>query len=164
MRYFINLIICLFFMLITTACTDYNSLGLPNPWVDCDNNTCAKKIAGFVFPLEMKDCKIRTMKDMIEITYPLDNSRYVTVRKSLINSGNDGDISGDYNSYPLNKQIMLFDAVPVQIRGENEDKIYVMNFSASTGYYSAVCKEGMTYDDIVNIYETIRQVEEPKIP
>ena len=37
-----------------------------------------------------------------------------------------------------------------------------MNMSASTGYYSAYCKEGMSYKEVEGIYEVIRQAEEPK--
>lgn len=63
---------------------------MPNPWQDCnDNLEQAAKIAGFNFPLVLSNFTVRAMKNMVEITYPLDEVRYVTVRKSQeeINGG-----------------------------------------------------------------------------
>jgi hypothetical protein len=53
---------------------------------------------------------------------------------------------------------MLKNAVPLKIRG-TENKIYVMNMAASNGYYSAYCKEGMTIQEIEEIYNIIAESE-----
>lgn len=135
-------------------------VGMANPWTDCGTNfNQAAEIAGFTFPLKLSNCDVRAMKDMIEINYLLDEARSVCVRKTDTEKFvYDGDISGVYIEYPVNKEIMLKDAVPLKIRG-TEDKIYVMNMSASGGYYSAYCKDGMSLQEIEQIYEIIAEAE-----
>lgn len=157
---FLSLICILILSVIfCVGCSQNNIAYLPNPWVDCqDNLKQAAKVAGFKFPLILSNYQVRAMKDMIEITFPLDEFRDVTVRKSE----KGGDISGVYNKYPINKEIMIKDCVPMQIRG-NKDKIYVMNMSASSGYYSAYCEKGLSLREVEGIYEIIAEVEAPKI-
>lgn len=152
-------IIC-FCSLLLAGCTENTQIA--NPWSDCnDNLTQAAKIAGFKFPLLLSNYTVRAMKDMIEITYPLDEFREVTVRKSLTNE--TGDISGDYNKYPKNETIIIKGGVPIEIRGD-KDKIYVMNMSAYTGYYSARCEKGMSLKEVEGIYEVLREAEDEKLP
>ncbi|MBR3628476.1 MAG: hypothetical protein IKN42_06490 [Elusimicrobia bacterium] len=135
-------------------------VGLANPWTDCGTNfNQATQIAGFTFPLKLSNCDVRAMKNMIEINYPLDQTRTVCVRKTATNEfSNNGDISGVYTEYPVNEKIMLKDSVPIYTRGTG-DKIYVMNMAASNGYYSAYCKDGMSLQEIEQIYETIAEAE-----
>ncbi|MDD3236680.1 MAG: hypothetical protein PHV37_01110 [Candidatus Gastranaerophilales bacterium] len=166
MRYFVKyfiLISSLFFITtFFTGCTDKGVVLLPNPWFDCHENLAkAAKVAGFEFPLSLSNYQVKAMKDMIEITYPLDAFRNVTVRKS--SNDNGGDISGDYNNYPINKEISLKNGVLIKIRGDKY-KIYVMNMAASSGYYSAVCDKGMSLKEVESIYEVIAEAEAPKIP
>ncbi len=147
-----------------SGCTNENipeNIGMPNPWSDCqDNLEQAAKIAGFKFPLLLSNYEVRAMKDMIEITYPLDETRYVTVRKSSTNYDN---LSGDYNKYPDNKEIMLKGCIPVKIRAD-KDKIYIMDMAASGGYYSARCPQGMSLKEVEGIYEVIAAAEAEKLP
>ena len=49
---------------------------------------------------------------------------------------------------------MLKGCVPIQTKGSGT-KIYVMNMAASSEYYSAYCKDGMSLQEIEQIYETI---------
>jgi len=135
-------------------------VGMANPWTDCGTNfNQAAQIAGFTFPLKVSDCDVRAMKNMIEINYPLDQVRKVCVRKTDTEKfSNDGDISGVYIDYPVNEEIKLKKSVPVKVRG-TDDKIYVMNMVASNGYYSAYCKDGMSLQEIEQIYETIAEAE-----
>lgn len=136
---------------------------MPNPWYDCnDNLEQAAKIAGFKFPLVLSNYTVRAMKDMVEITYPLDETRYVTVRKSQ-EEINGGDNSGDYNKYPQNDVFMLDNGVNLNVR-RNGDKIYVMYFAAENGYFSARCEQGMSYKEVEGIYKVIAEVEAPKFP
>ena len=145
-------------------------VGMPNPWTDCGTNfNQAAQIAGFTFPLKLSKCDVRAMKGMIEINYPLDETRTVCVRKTdsakfANDTGGDynGDISGVYIDYPVNEKIMLKDSVPIQTRGTG-DKIYVMNMAASSGYYSAYCKDGMSLQEVEQIYETIADAETSEI-
>lgn len=140
-----------------------NSTQMPNPWVECNDNLAqAAKIAGFKFPLLLSNYTVRAMKDMVEITYPLDENRYVTVRKSQ-NEINGGDNSGDYNKYPQNDIYTLDNGVNINVR-RNGDKIYVMYFGAESGYYSARCEQSMTYKEVKGIYELIAEAESPKLP
>ena len=117
-------------------------VGMANPWTDCGTNfNQAAQIAGFTFPLKLSNCDVRAMKNMIEINYPLD-----------------GDISGVYIEYPVNEEITLQNSVPIKVRGAG-DKIYVMNMAASSGYYSAYCKDGMSLQEIEGIYNIIAEAE-----
>jgi len=148
-----------------SACTTIKQevIGMPNPWIECNTGIQkAAKVAGFGSPLVLSDCKIRAMKDMIEVTYPLDKERDVIVRKSAEYEG-IGDISGDYNKYPVNEKKELFDSVWADFRRDN-DKIYVVNFSAESGFYSINCPKGMSLDEVKNIYEMIATVETQRIP
>lgn len=135
-------------------------VGMANPWTDCGTNfSQAAQIAGFTFPLKLSNCDVRAMKGMIEINYPLDQTRTVCVRKTATDEfSNNGDISGVYTEYPVNEKIMLKDAVPIYTRGTG-DKIYVMNMVASNGYYSAYCKDGMSLQEIEDIYNIIAEAE-----
>ena len=135
-------------------------IGMANPWTDCGTNfSQAAQIAGFTFPLKLSNFDIRAMKHMIEINFLLDEARTVCVRKTDTEElSNNGDISGVYTEYPINEEIMLKNAVPLQVRG-SEDKIYVMNMSASSGYYSAYCEYGMSFEEVEEIYDTIAEAE-----
>lgn len=138
-------------------------VGMPNPWTECNTDfKCGTKNAGFNFPLSLSNYKIRAMKGMFEISYPLDEFRTVTVRKGFDES-NNGDNSGDYNKYPDNKIYTLENGVDINIRGD-KNKIYVMYFMAESGVYSAKCEQGMTKREVEGIYNVIKEAEEPKWP
>lgn len=138
-------------------------VGMPNTWTECNTDfKCGTKNAGFNFPLSLSNYKIRAMKGMFEISYPLDEFRTVTVRKGFDES-NNGDNSGDYNKYPDNKIYTLENGVDINIRGD-KNKIYVMYFMAESGVYSARCEQGMTKREVEGIYNVIREAEEPKLP
>lgn len=141
-------------------------VGMANPWTDCGTDLeQASQIAGFFFPVTLSKYDVRAMKDMIEINYPLDETRTVCLRKTdsakfTTDTGGEykGDISGVYIDYPVKKVITIKNSVPIYIRG-TKDKIYVMNMAASNGYYSAYCKYGMSLEEIEQIYETIAEAE-----
>ena len=145
----------------------YKANAIANPWIECgDDISCAAKKAGFNFPLNVKNYSIRAMKDMIEITFPIDKKRIVTVRKSVLYDGKADengikDISGDYNQYPVNKSLRLKNGVVFNTRG-NKNKFYVINFAAETGYYSFYCKKGMTKKDIEKFYKLLEEAEAPR--
>lgn len=121
---------------------------------------CASKIAGFNFPLTLSNYTVRAMKGMFEVTYPLDEFRYVTVRKSM-DEKNGFDNSGDYTQYEHNDIITLKNGVKINIRG-NGDKINIMYFAAESGVFSARCEEGMTSEEVEGIYKIIAEAEAPK--
>lgn len=136
---------------------------IANPWSECgDNSKLAKQIAGFEFPLILSNYSIRAMKGMYEITYPLDEQRYVTVRKTISEKFGD-DTSGDYNQYPINGILKSDTGVELNVR-RDKNKIYVMYFSAETGYYSARCERGMSEIETKGVFNVIREAEEPKLP
>ena len=140
-----------------------NLIGMPNPWTECEQDfKCGKNIAGFDFPLNLSNYNIRAMKGMFEISYPLDEFRTVTVRKSFDES-NDGDNSGDYNKYSKNRIYTLKNGVQINTRGSWR-KTYVMYFMAESGVYSARCEQGLSKKEIEGIYNVIREAEEPKLP
>lgn len=164
MKKILAILVILTATLTFTGCTNESEpdiIGMPNPWSDCNDNLAqAAKIAGFKFPLILSNYSVRAMKDMIEITYPLDEFRSVTVRKSSTNYDN---LSGDYNNYPDNKEVVIKGGVHIKIRGD-KDKIYVMDMAASSGYYSARCPQGMTMKEVEGIYDVIAEAEAEKLP
>lgn len=160
-----NILMIAIVSVIACGCTYQTQpiTGMPNPWTDCnDSYSCGAKIAGFNMPLNLSNYSVRAMKGMLEVTYPLDESRNVTVRKSYDES-NNGDNSGDYTKYSENKVLTLSNGVNINTRGD-KDKIYVMFFMAESGVYSARCEQGMSTKEVEDIYNVIREVEESKIP
>lgn len=148
---------------ITTGCTDNKQIGMPNPWKDCyQSYECAQKITGFTFPLNLSNYTVRATRGSIDVTYPLDEFRDVTVRKTVTERDN-GDNSGVYTDYPKNSQVDVGQEVMVNTRGDN-DKIYVMYFCAESGCYSAYCEKGMSEKEVKDIFSVIKEVEEPKYP
>jgi len=158
----------LFLIMICTIFTIYNKVSaLPNPWIECgDDISCASDKAGFNFPLRVEKYSVRAMEDMIEITFPLDKKRMVTIRKSQHYNGQADengikDISGDYNNYPINKTIKINNGILFNVRGK-KDKLYVVSFAAETGYYNISCNKGLTIKDIKYLYELLEEAEAPR--
>lgn len=155
-----SFILCIFCALFTVGCTNNGVVQIANPWVDCERDyNYAKQTAGFEFPLKLDNYKIRAMKDMIEVIYKIDNDRTVVIRKSTIS--NDGDISGVYNTYPINKETKLSNGVVFNTRGD-ENKIYVANMSASSGHYSIYCEKGLTLEELEKLYKVLAEAETEK--
>lgn len=154
-------LICLFVTIsFLTACNSTTKVNLNNPWTDCQMDLVkASKIAGFKFPLVLSNYQVRASKNIIEISYPLDEFRNVVIRKSIKPDTND--LSGNYNKYPINRDIYLPNGVPVHIRAD-EKKIYVTNMAASTGFYSISCTEGYTFAELESIYKVLANAEAPK--
>ncbi len=162
-----NLIVCLFF---NVGCTPFDIgeknklVTMPNPWVDCHNDlSCAKKIAKFSFPLVLSNFNVRATKDMIEITYPIDEFRNVVVRKTTEKLYNKIDISGDYNKYPIEETLTFENGIEFKVR-RDEKFIYVAYLGASSGYYSINCLKGITKKELFQIYTVIAEAEACKIP
>lgn len=145
----------------------YQADAIPNPWIDCDDDiSCGAKKAGFNFPLQVKNYSVRAMVGLMQITFPLDKKRSVTVRKSEKYDGNEDrngikDISGDYNYYPVNKAIKLPNGVYFNVRG-NKNKFYVANFAAETGYYSFSCDKGFKLQELNYFYKLLEEAEAPR--
>ena len=155
--FLINLITCC--SIIFSGCEAEKPVGIPNPWCDCGTNANeAQKVAGFNFGLAPKGYEIRAMKNVFEVRFPLNKNRIVTVRKTETNVG---DCSGDYIKYLVNKEYTLPNTVVVNIRG-NEELVNVMYFCAESGCFSVQCNEGMSYDEIYQIFKMIEEVEAPK--
>ena len=162
-----NLLVCL---LLTVGCTSFEEYKtfknekMPNPWTDCkDDLSCAKKIAKFSFPLVLSNYSVRATKDMIEITYPIDEYRNVVVRKTTEELYKKINISGDYNKYPIEETLTLENGVQFRVR--RDDKlIYVAYFGASSGYYSINCLKGITKKELLQVYTVIAEAETPKMP
>lgn len=152
--------VCVVSIATLTACTKENAklIGMPNPWTDCEYNlTQAAKIAGFKFPMKLSNYSVRAMKDMIQITYPLDEFRDLIVRKSTT-SINNGDISGDYNEYPIKETVKLDKDVTGYMR-EYNGSVYVMYFKMGKNYYSLNCAKGMSKHEAIGAYGVIKSVE-----
>ena len=149
-------IICTFATLKTNA--------IPNPWIDCgDDISCGAQKAGFNFPLNTKNYSVRAMEGMIEITFPIGTNRIVTARKVLYsnvvpNKNGIKDLSGDYNIYPINKDMQI-NNIPYSIRGY-KNKLKVVSFSTDNGFYSFV-GENIRYREIKYLYKLIYNADTP---
>lgn len=144
-----------------------NTMAMPNPWIECENDiSCGAKKAGFNFPLMVENYTVRAMKGMLELRFPLNDGRMVVIRKALINEGKTDkigitDISGDYNQYKVNKTVTLDNGVKFSVRGD-DNNYKVVNFAAETGYYSIMCAEGLTLQDIEYFYKLLEEAEAPR--
>lgn len=156
-----------FFTLLAVIYMAQNLHAMPNPWIDCDDDIyCGAQKAGFNLPLNVKNYSVRAMADMLEVTFPLSKQQLVTVRKSQQSemiADNNGikDISGDYNTYSVNKNIKLKNGISFNVRGD-KNKFYVANFAAETGYYSILCKKGLKENDIQKLYNLLSEAEAPR--
>mgnify|MGYP004462915973 FL=1 len=162
-KYSASVVIC-FVAIITCGCT-YKTMpivGMPNPWSEChENYSCAEKIAGFNMPLNLSNYSVRAMKGMVEVTYPLDENRMVTVRKT-IDESKEIDNSGDYNKYE-ESVLTLPNGVEINVR-KKDGKIIVMYFAAESGCYSARCEQGISKKEVEDIYNVLAEVEANKCP
>jgi hypothetical protein len=155
-NFFVTLFVILLIFLVSFS---QKSFAIPNPWIECgDDISCGAKKAGFNLPLNIKNYSVRAMKGTLEIDFPLDKKREVSLRKSL---DYDGNLSGVYEDYPVNKTISTKNGISFNIRGDKK-KIYVANFAAETGYYSFYSKQGMTIKDINYFYDLLEEAEAPR--
>ena len=147
-------------MFFTCGCTSDYIAGMPNPWVDCGNDiVCAKKVSGLEIPAQASKYNIRAMKDMIEIKFLLDDDN-ITLRKSAITE--DADISGDYNEYPVNDRLEFKGVEPYFFTRGDKNNIYVVNFEDFGYDYSVSSKKGIKSDDVLHIYNLIKNAETSK--
>ena len=147
--------------ILFSACANSGMVGMPNPWIECgDNLECAAKKAGFKFPLVLSNYQVRAMNDMIEIAYPLDETRDVIVRKSSTET-NGSDISGVYTKYPISEEIELKDSVRVNVKRDSS-KIYVAYFAAESGVFSIYCEKGMSLKELQGVFEVISEAEQAR--
>ena len=153
-------------VVLLTVCL--KSFAMTNPWIECGNNlSCGAKQAGFNFPLKVENCSVRAMNGMIEISFPLDKKRIVTIRKAQIFEGPilpNGivDISGDYNKYKVNKITCLKNGIAFWTRGEKK-KFYTVAFAAESAYYSFYCKNGLTKNNLKYFYKLLEEAEAPRL-
>ena len=156
--------LCLFMVLFVFC---FNANAMQNPWITCsDDLGFAMAQSGVKFPLRVENYTVRAMKDLIEITFPLDKKRMVTVRKS---SNFDGpilpngivDISGDFNHYKINKLTYLKNGIAFWTRGEKK-KFYVVAFAAENGFYSFSCPQGLKLKDLEYFYNLLVEAEAPR--
>lgn len=127
---------------------------LPDKWTDCGTDmSCAKKIAGFDFPLNIKKHKIKATDNFIEILMPLNKLRTAELRKT---KGTPfADISSCDKDYYLKSELELTKDEVLFTQG-NDKRIYVVNFWLNGYDYSIYCKRGMTSADVISVYELIK--------
>ena len=149
----------IFMCLVLFCYTINNASAIPNPWIDCgDDIYCGAKKAGFNLPIRVKNYSVRAMEGLLEINFPLDKKRNVSLRKTETYKEN---LSGVYENYPINKTITLNNGVMFNVRGDKK-KFYVANFAAESGYYSMYSKEGMKLKDINYFYKLLEEAEAPR--
>ena len=150
----------LFIVFLIFAYTVENrASAIPNPWIDCgDDIYCGAKKAGFNLAVRVKNYSVRAMEGLLEIRFPLDKKRNVSLRKS---ENYDNNLSGVYEIYPINKTITLNNGVMFNVRGDKK-RYYVVNFAAETGYYSIYSKEGLKLKDINYFYKLLEEAEAPR--
>ncbi len=132
--------------------------GMPNPWINCqDSLTKAAEISGFSFPLLLSNYTVRAMKDLIEIRYPLDETRYLLVRKGKKTFAHE-DISGNYHYYPKTEKTVLDNQMTMTLRRDGQS-VYVMLLTTDMYLYSVNCQKGMTLEEVRTIYQVIAEAE-----
>lgn len=155
------LFIILFSAISLIGYSTLKTSALPNPWIDCEDDiSCGAKKAGFNLPIRVKDYYVRAMDGLLEINFPLDKKRNVSLRKTLIYTGNE-NLSGVYYDFPINKTVTLKNGVVFNLKGKKKT-YYIANFSAETGYYSIYSKEGLKLKDINYFYELLEEAEAPR--
>ena len=153
------------FMIV--ALGTYAAQSMINPWIDCEDDiSCGAKKAGFNFPLNTEKYSVRAMDGMLEVRVKTDDGREVVLRKAIDIDGEPDengiiDISGDYNEYPVNNTVTLDNGVNFSVRGD-ENSYKVANFAAENGYYSVMCKDGLTKEDIDKVYKLLSEAEAPQ--
>ena len=153
--FFVTLIIVSTIFIISF---NQKSIAIPNPWIDCgDDISCGAKKAGFNLPIAVRNYSVRAMAGILEINFPLDKKRYVSVRKSKTYEGN---LSGVYENYPVNKTISI-NGVMFNVKGK-KNKFYVTDFAAESGYYSFYSKQGLKINDIKHLYSLLAEAEAPR--
>lgn len=116
----------------------------------------AYEISGVAFPITAPNYFVRAKSGMVEISYPLDEQRYVFLRKTTDFKGHD--ISGIETEYPVERDSYLSNGMTMSIK-EDDEKIYVVNFATSAGYYSIYCAQGLDRAEVDAIYNLIAQSE-----
>ncbi len=158
----ISLIICLIIsVFIMSACSQRTEIqsNVTDVLTDCrDDLSCAKKVSGIDFPLVLSNYNIKAMPDMIEITYPLDEFKEVTVRKSTKNLNNEIDIDRNYEKYPILDTLTLENGVNLKTR-KDKNNIYVAYIAADSGYYSIFCSQGISEKELWQVYSVLEEVE-----
>lgn len=135
-----------------------NIVGVANPWTDCEvDNDKADNIAGFKFDLLLSNYTVRAMNGMIEIKYPMDEFRYIIVRKALETDNPDGDISGVYGEYKIEK-IALPNGVEATMRMDG-GSVKVIYMHLDSGYYSGYSEEYMTVREAEGAMKNIIEYE-----
>ena len=155
----LNIGFVLFCLVALCACSNDKMVGMANPWTDCATLEEANKIAGFNFPLKLKNYKLSAMKDMIEFNV-IYNKKDVTIRKGY-ETTIDCDNSGDYTKYPINNTLELKDGVIVNTR-RDKNLIYVTHFCAESGCFSIRSPQGLTEKEVQEIFSMISEAESPK--
>lgn len=119
----------------STALSEEENTGMPNPFIDCDTLEDAADIAGFTMEapdsLEGYDNKlIQAVKDdMIQVMFyngNLDTDEDL-VRVILRKGTGDEDISGDYNEYSETEEVDV-EGRSVTLKGE-EDGVYTATWT-----------------------------------
>lgn len=155
-------IICLVIsVFIMSACSQKTEIqdNVTNVLTDCrDDLSCAKNVSGIEFPLILSNYTVKAMPDMIEITYPLNEFKDVTVRKSTQNLNKEIDINRNYEKYPDLDTLTLENGVDLKIR-KNKNIIYVAYIAADSGYYSVFCPKGISENEIWQVYNVLAEVE-----
>ena len=125
-----------------------------NPYVYCDSIDEAESIIGFDVdaPKSMLNKELESIVvisgDTIELDYGNDD-KYISLRKA---AGSD-DISGDFNSYSIEKTYLLGE-IEITIKGN--DKINLIMWTDSGYSYAIDIPEGVEESQIEDIVKKIK--------
>ena len=146
------------------------TVGMENPWHDAETGLAAAEGAGIEELVikdgtqlslgEVKVSKWRYMEGMVEAEVEFPASM-LTIRKGVKDLAEDGDISGDYNTYK-NNWTQGINAIDVECSGNKEDTATKTTFTTDNFAYSIVATAlggeedfGLTIDDLALLVEGI---------
>ncbi len=142
------------FLFSCSSAKKTGNVGMPNPFIECENPQRAYSVAGFKMTIpESLDSPymnriIRAINgNLIEVIYknPSDLKDEVRLRKAF---GED-DVSGDWNKYPVNKNIEI-SGKKVLLRGE-ENNFHVASWKVGKFAYAVISRKGLSESSILKV-------------
>ena len=130
--------------------------GMPNPVVQYDSVEDAVIVVGHLSPLPTiyerynKEASVISGK-LIQIVYSDDQDGILVLREQ---KGTEKDISGNYESFPYESNILVND-IEVAVKGDSGDSIILATWNDGAYAHSINYKTGHSVEEVVNVVSEI---------